>query len=83
MALSTDPRHCEIGPEGCFGCRARYWRFNPGSLGVSYRQGRDFFHDTTLKESVDENVRLAKANGIDIEPVAAPSPVPTSALGVL
>ena len=81
MALSNDP-HCDLGPDACFGCKARHWRQNPGSLGVAYRGGRDFFHDTTIKESVDENLRLAKANGREVEPVVPPYQVPVSALGV-
>lgn len=50
-------RHAE-----CFKCRA-------GTVGVSFGNiGRQVFHDTTVKEFNDRQVREAKKNGMDVVP---------------
>lgn len=82
MALSNDPIHCDLGPERCFGCKARTWRFNPGSLGVSYRGGRDMFHDHTVGEVIRENLALAKANGREVDVKSGPAQAPINSLGL-
>lgn len=82
MALRTVP-HCDLGPDTCFGCKAHAWR-TEGGLAVTYRQGKEFFHNETVAGSIRETLEVAKADGRQLEYVGGgASPVPTSALGAV
>jgi hypothetical protein len=69
MAL-PDPTipHCEVGPDGCFGCRSRFWRRTGGaplSLPMSFRAAnRDGYTQAELGRDI---VQRAKAEGREIE----------------
>ena len=82
MAL-VDPSipHCVPPSDRCFGCKSRSWRKH--GLAVAYPYGKDAFHNTTIREQVQETLDGAAANGTKLEYVGGgASPVPTSALGV-
>lgn len=83
MAL-VDARlpHCEPFDDGCFGCKSRSWRAR-GGIAVAYPYGKEQFHNTTVRESIQETLDGAAANGTQLEYVGGgASPVPTSMLGV-
>lgn len=83
MALSTNPTHCDLGPDECFACKARFWRLS-GNLTISYSQGQDYFHDGCVAADIRETLEVAKRDGRELEYVGGgPSPVPTQSLGVL
>lgn len=50
----------------CFRCRAAGVSF---TYGVGGKEAKQQFHDTTIKEFNDRQIREAKANGIDAVPV--------------
>jgi hypothetical protein len=74
--------HCQPFNDGCFGCKSRNWR-RSGGLAVTYPYGQDAFHNTTVREQIQETLDGAAKNGTKLEYVGGgASAVPTSALGV-
>jgi hypothetical protein len=47
----------------CFGCKAV-------GFGFTYPWGQDVFHDTTIKETLDDMHKRAAENGITVEKVS-------------
>ena len=68
MALSGVP-HCEVGPDECFACKARYWRRH-GAPGV-HLQGGGLWSEMTNKQFADRELAMAAADGRELVPVDA------------
>ena len=60
------PAACEADSHGCMPCKLRRWRTT--GLNLTYTQGRETFHDTTIREFQAETFAHARANGIEPEP---------------
>lgn len=59
----------------CFKCRVSTLRVGFGTV------GRDFFHNTTIKEYNDHTVKEARKNGIDAVPLhSAGNPVAAASI---
>lgn len=60
--------HATCDPDVCFTAKMRYWRMN-GTPQVRYEGGRMQFHDHTIRELQDQQVKEGRAAGYDPVPV--------------